>query len=273
MGSFNESPASSLDCQNALCNTKTHWDGQDRRSQEAHARASDGGCLWNETPRSASRAALARARAARRGQLPAVSRAQLSRRCAHERACHAKHTYKSQAVANRFHRALQISHVNGFRSSQTWDSPLTTSFVLGVVIGPGVARNVSGVSLCAFYVLFAIFMTAVTSTDAHNGGISPRWMAVRRSRGKIMSHHCQPPPAASAKMPNEITIVVYASSTASRHASIQRLYASLSSCVAVFSFNRLPMSAPPAQVRGKHGFQAVFDQVLQPSFDQVLQLL
>lgn len=113
--------ASSLDC-SAIVNIrfarpKLIGTVKDRRSQEARTRRpSDGGCLRDETPQ---RAALARARAAARAAARSVPRTQLSRRCAHVSGHVTPSILTSRRLSTtRFHGALQISHVNRFRSPQ-----------------------------------------------------------------------------------------------------------------------------------------------------------
>ena len=92
--------ASSLDCQNTLCNTKTHWDGQRQRSQEARTRRpSDGGCLWDETPQQCIEGSTGTSKGCGAGSCPQCPEdTTLSPLCTCERACYAKHTYKSQAI-------------------------------------------------------------------------------------------------------------------------------------------------------------------------------
>jgi len=121
LGSFNEIPClitrlskRALQHKNSLGRSKT--DAAKRRARAG--RAMEDVCGTRHR-RSASRAALARARAAARAAARSVPRTQLSRRCAHVSGHVTPSILTSRRLStNRFHGALQISHVNGFRSSQ-----------------------------------------------------------------------------------------------------------------------------------------------------------
>ena len=97
---------------------------KDRRSQEARTRRpSDGGCLRDETPQKCIEGSTGTSKGCGAGSCPQcpedMIRTQLSRRCAHVSGHVTPSILTSRRLStNRFHGALQISHVNGFRSSQ-----------------------------------------------------------------------------------------------------------------------------------------------------------